>query len=493
MVAGLMYSIVQNYLVKVVGQAPIGDVIAFQGGVALNQAVAAAFALQTGKRIVVPRYPELMGCVGAALMVRDRLRDGQLKPRNLNLSAFQKTNAREKDSFVCPSCDNACIIRRTEMHGRTYPFGGLCAKYENTRQQRRTETGKDLIALRNRLMFEEFGALDPVSAHGSVGIPLTLSSYEWFPFFAKFFNELGFRVATSDHVSQRDLHTKASICYPGEMAHAAVRELLRRGVDHVFIPFAMGDQLPWEPSTGPPLTWESKIGAGWIDGMFCHIARGMPPMLKISISADEVSKLLTPMISLANRMWPGTLSQLAGLAEQLSVSRTEILRAAECARVHYRNYRQKLAETGHQLVTQLADSPTIVLAGRPYVVCNNRANLAMPRKFTSRGYNVIPIDLIPLACSPPKKRNMWMAAQMIENAIAFVKTRPNWHLCFVSCFACSPDGMLEHIFRQQLSGQTYCRLELDSHSAHAGFDTRIGAFLDILEQEQTFKACGGMN
>ncbi len=395
-VAGLIYSIVQNYLVKVVGQSSVGKVIAFQGGVALNKAVAAAFALQTGKQIVVPRYPELMGCVGAALMVRDRFESGQLQKRQMNLADFLASDAKEKEPFSCPSCENFCTIRRTEVRGKSYPFGGLCAKYENDRQQRNADEGKDLVALRNQLMFHEYGAWKVPSPRGTVGIPLALSSYEWFPFFAKFFNILGFQVETSDHISQRDLRTKAPICYPGELAHAAVRDLLRRGVDHVFLPHAMGDQLPWEPTTGPPLTWEHKIGEGWIDGLFCHIARGLPSLLNISVDDAEKSKLLTPMISLADRLWQGTLIQLANLAPQLAVGKGEILAAAEEARNHYRTYRQALAKNGQEQLELLGEGPTVILAGRPYVVCSSRINLALPRKLTSRGYNVVPIDFLPL-------------------------------------------------------------------------------------------------
>ncbi|MFX1481500.1 MAG: hypothetical protein ACFFCI_25760, partial [Promethearchaeota archaeon] len=51
-----------------------------------------------------------------------------------------------------------------------------------------------------------------------------------------------------------------------------------------------------------------------------------------------------------------------------------------------------------------------------------------------------------------------------------------------SCFSCGPDGTMYHQFRQQLEGHTFCYLEIDSHTAHAGFETRVGAFLDIIEE-----------
>jgi predicted nucleotide-binding protein (sugar kinase/HSP70/actin superfamily) len=44
-----------------------------------------------------------------------------------------------------------------------------------------------------------------------------------------------------------------------------------------------------------------------------------------------------------------------------------------------------------------------------------------------------------------------------------------------------------HKYRQDLAGQTFCYLEIDSHTAHAGFETRVGAFLDIIEERRLKK------
>ena len=55
------------------------------------------------------------------------------------------------------------------------------------------------------------------------------------------------------------------------------------------------------------------------------------------------------------------------------------------------------------------------------------------------------------------------------------------YICLVSCYSCGPDGTMYHKFRYDLAGNTFCYLEIDSHTAHAGFETRVGAFLDIIE------------
>ncbi|MCK5453277.1 MAG: hypothetical protein KAJ16_02885, partial [Calditrichia bacterium] len=70
--AGLAYSIVYNYLNRVVRDKKIGDVIFFQGGTAYNDAIASAFAKVLDKKIIVPPYNGVIGAVGMALIAREK-------------------------------------------------------------------------------------------------------------------------------------------------------------------------------------------------------------------------------------------------------------------------------------------------------------------------------------------------------------------------------------------------------------------------------------
>ena len=62
--AGLAYSIVYNYLNRVVRGRKVGNVIFFQGGTAYNDAIASAFAKVLDKEIIVPPYNGVIGAVG---------------------------------------------------------------------------------------------------------------------------------------------------------------------------------------------------------------------------------------------------------------------------------------------------------------------------------------------------------------------------------------------------------------------------------------------
>ena len=66
--SGLAYSIVQNYLNKVVGDRRIGERIFFQGGTAFNKGVVAAFEKVLGKPIKVPPHHDVTGAIGAAIL-----------------------------------------------------------------------------------------------------------------------------------------------------------------------------------------------------------------------------------------------------------------------------------------------------------------------------------------------------------------------------------------------------------------------------------------
>ena len=77
LVGGLAYSIVYNYLQKVVGDRKIGNKIFFQGGVTNNKAVVAAFEQVLGKKIIIPPHFDVTGAIGAAILAKRSMTEGQ--------------------------------------------------------------------------------------------------------------------------------------------------------------------------------------------------------------------------------------------------------------------------------------------------------------------------------------------------------------------------------------------------------------------------------
>jgi predicted nucleotide-binding protein (sugar kinase/HSP70/actin superfamily) len=120
------------------------------------------------------------------------------------------------------------------------------------------------------------------------------------------------------------------------------------------------------------------------------------------------------------------------------------------------------------------------LFGRPYNAFTRDANMGIPRKFTSRGVSVVPFDMIYDDGAPIFPNMYWYYGQQDMKAVARVKETENLYLTWISNFSCAPDSFMLHYLRWMMGEKPYLVLEIDSHTADAGLDTRIEAFLDIV-------------
>ncbi|MFW9873763.1 MAG: acyl-CoA dehydratase activase, partial [Candidatus Thorarchaeota archaeon] len=472
-VAGLVYSIAENYVSRIIGSRQVGKNLLFLGGVALNRSVALAIAAYLQKKVIVPSHPELMGSVGTALMARDLLEEGVISKRDINLKKLQTGEIELKKTFRCKSCENNCEIQNISIRGKLYPFGGVCSKYRLIRQKgKKIKEGQDLVAFRNKLMFEEFGPQNFDKPRGTIGLPMALTVYTLFPLYVKFINELGFNVEIS-HGSKKD-ETKAfaSICYPCEIVHREVNDLFHRNVDYIFIPREI----------------EYKIPNGFLHGYTCPSTPTIPDVIRAQF--DNIrDKIIAPHVGTSNHLIQMTLKEFGRIAVKLGLNFEDGIKAGQKALTHNNNFWEKYRKTGEMKLNELLKEPSVIIAGRPYVVYPPEVNIALPRKIVSRGYNAIPADILPLLSEGDHihERNVWSYTQQIDNAVQYVKKYPNLYICLVSCYSCGPDGTMYHKFRHDLAGNTFCYLEIDSHTAHAGFETRVGAFLDIIEERRLKK------
>ena len=461
--AGLVYAIVDNYLSRVVGARHIGRTVLLQGGVALNSAVAPAIAAITGTKVAVPPKPELMGCEGAARMAGDLLAAGTIQPWDRQLGSFCNMRMQPRAPFTCPTCENHCEIQRVVLNGRAHPFGGLCSKWEMVRRPRsiRHSEGRDLVALRHEMMFKTFAPPQPVQPRGRIGLPLALTTYELYPLYACFLTELGYEAVLS-RPGLGHRRTGAPMCYPSELMHAAVDDLLTQGVDLVFLPYMR----------------EFPVPEGHAHGYLCPVTQDMPGVIK-AFFEGTAAKILSPEMGLAPHLGAVTAQEVIRLGATLGVPAE---RATECwaTAVEYQANFKQAYRTAIQEALASLNEPAVILVGRPYVAYAPEVNLSVPRKIATRGFIVIPGD--GLSATPPSnEHDVWHFTQDVLAAVDYARKHADLYVCDISCFSCGPDAILHHRLRTQLEGQPYCFLEIDSHTAHAGIETRIGAFLDIIE------------
>ncbi len=469
-IAGLVYSIADNYISRIVGVRSVGQTLLFQGGVALNRSVALAIAARTGQKVIVPSHPEMMGCVGGALMVIDLLKEEAVSEKNICLALLLTGSLEMKSSFACKACDNRCEIRNISIREKSYPFGGLCSKYDNVRhsQNREVMEGRNLIDVRNRIMFEEFGAVAIANPRGNIGLPMALTSFEFYPFYAKLINELGYNVVHSNPSKEGNAKTMASMCYPCEVAHGAAYDLMHRDVDYIFMPRFI----------------ESEVTGDFTNSYTCASVVVVPDIITSSFT-EAGKKILSPHIGLSKRMMKMTLNEIESMGKSLGIKRGIAVKAGKRAYEYFQRFKSHYQEIGRNELKQIASEPTVIITGRSYTTCAKEVNLSLDRKITSRGFHVVPADILPLVKGNHHPRNMWYATQQMMNAVFYALQHPNINICLVSCFACAPDACMYHMVRRHLAGQPFCYLEIDSHTYHACFDTRVCAFLDIIQDRRS--------
>lgn len=467
--AGLIYSIVENYLSKVVGQRRVGDRILFQGGTSRNRAIACALAARTGKVITVPPDAELMGCFGIALWLRGKVEGGVADANRYDLSALRQRTVSESEEFPCTECENACTIQRLTIDGERYPFGGRCSKWENVRAKVKTETRRvDLVAERNRMLYEDFGVAPHKGANGhkpSVGFQNVFSVCTFYPLYSWFFYELGYTVTLSETVRSEGVHRcQSARCYPYEIAHGTLADLIARGVGMVFVPHLV--QMPRDGEDDAP-------------NLACPIEQAAPYYLGAAFGGDGV-RLLRPVLDMSDGL-ESVQAVMVSMAGEMGHSEAAAIAAFRKGCGQQRAYWHAAKDRGEEVLADLeAHGETgVVLVGRPYNAYSRTANMGVPRKFASAGVTILPCEFLPLEQEECEETMYWKHGREILKSLRFVKKRPNLFAVYLSNFGCGPDSFIQHFAHSILGSKPYLFLELDSHTADAGIATRVAAFLDI--------------
>ncbi|MCJ7704500.1 MAG: acyl-CoA dehydratase activase, partial [Desulfobacterales bacterium] len=195
LVAGLSYSIVQNYLNRVVGDRRIGDRIFFQGGTAFNKGVVAAFENVLEKEIIVPENHDVTGAIGVAILAMEERAWERSGFKGFDLSQRRY----EQSSFECKGCPNLCLIRKVSVEGEKHLFyGSRCEKYDVIKRTKGSDL-PDLFEDREKMLFASYEREEDLPADApEIGIPRILFLHEMMPFWKAFFAELGYRAVLSD-------------------------------------------------------------------------------------------------------------------------------------------------------------------------------------------------------------------------------------------------------------------------------------------------------
>ncbi len=472
LVGGLSYSIVQNYLNRVVGEKRIGDRIFFQGGTAFNRGVVAAFEKWLGKDIVVPENHDVTGAIGVAILAKEE--------RTWNESTFKGFDLSERKyeltTFECKGCSNMCLIRKVSIEGEKPLFyGSRCEKYDVIKRSR-GESLQDIFAEREELLFAPYeGEEDLPEDAPVIGIPRILHVHELFPFWKAFFTELGYRIVLSDATNKELIREGvetivAETCFPIKASHGHVLDLLKKGIRDIFIPSVINIKPP-DPEIENTQT--------------CPYVQSFPYAVKSSIDFEGYgARVLQPVIHFG---WgrDQVERELVQFGRKLKRSAHKVKKAFAKAEANQEKFYDAMIKRGREILEGLKPGQKVmVIVGRPYNSCDSGINLEVPKKLRELGVLALPMDYLALDSASRQegiKEMFWRYGQKILCAAHLIREDPNLHGVFISNFGCGADSFILHFFRDTLAGKPFLQLEIDEHSADAGVITRCEAFLDSLK------------
>jgi predicted CoA-substrate-specific enzyme activase len=456
--AGLACSVAHNYLDRVVSGRPVGRSIMFQGGVANNPSVVAAFRQILGTPVRVHPYAKVSGAIGAALLVR------AARPTTTSFRGLDACRDQDVKSFECQACANRCQVNQMLVDRHKVYFGDACERYSSRVVGHPENDVPDLVARWQEI--ERPYLMPPPEPRGRIGIPRASTLLDQLPFWTPFFARLGYEVVPSQPSSQATLQVglrrlPAETCLPIKLAFGHVQELVEAGVDRVFLPSILtrsGDDPRFSHS--------------------CPYVQAVPYMIKAALSAS----FLTPEVHLSR----GEDAFVAGLTPALSelgVGRHDVAEAYRDASAAWAEFRRRIVDAGREVLDGIRRA--IVVIGKPYNVLDPYLNLNLLKHLRRLGATAIPMWYLPIEnvqLDPQSDRLPWHLNRMMVRAAGYCQRDDRLFPVLVSNFGCGPDAFTQMHLAQMLEGRPSLVLEFDEHRAEAGLVTRLEAFLDEIEE-----------
>ena len=184
--AGLSYSVIKNAIQKVIkirDPKELGENIVVQGGTFYGDAILRSFELVSGRKVIRPDIPGLMGALGAALIAKERYEEGRestiLLKDDLDKFSYKTKTAN------CGRCGNNCALTINIFpDGSRYITGNRCEKGAGV--EKGSKNIPNLFEYKYKRTFDYKPLPKEKAKRGLVGIPRVLNMYENYPFWHTF-------------------------------------------------------------------------------------------------------------------------------------------------------------------------------------------------------------------------------------------------------------------------------------------------------------------
>ncbi|MDD4569844.1 MAG: acyl-CoA dehydratase activase-related protein [Tepidanaerobacteraceae bacterium] len=324
-----------------------------------------------------------------------------------------------------------------------------------------------------------------------IGIPRALFYYQYYPFWKTFFESLDQKIVLSSPTN-KDLLKKGlelcvdDACLPVKIFHGHVANLIGK-VDTIFIPRI----ISIEPKE-----------------YICPKFLGLPDMIKNSIPD------LPDIIDVDLNLYKSKIMffrHFIKLGEILNKNKKQILIAFNKAqrvqqRFEYQLIKEKivpqdiLSETykisQNEIFSYNPSKLKVLLLGHHYNIYDDFISMNLIMKLRKKNVTFITSEMVTNKIIVEGTKNLskdmfWtLGKKAIGTAYYYLERKKVDGIIHVASFGCGPDSLVGEILEKRTRRDfhiPFLFLNLDEHSGEAGFNTRLEAFLDVLEGRKYFE------
>jgi predicted nucleotide-binding protein (sugar kinase/HSP70/actin superfamily) len=340
---------------------------------------------------------------------------------------------------------------------------------------------------------------------GRIGIPRALMFYRYFQLWRAFFEDLGWRVTTSDGLGKRGkiIYFEDS-CFPMKLlvTHAV---FLKDKVDYLFIPRLVSLDKTY---------------------IMCPKFRGAPDIVRLATEGSL--SIIDETIDLRIR-GSSLLRSFLNIGEKLGASKKESKRAFSNAERSSSKFKKDWPDRINRLSSKQLfqlDIPTpaspkisppwvrgdegegglkgggkeiglplrVALIGHPYNLFDMDINKDILTLIKNLGMEILTSDLlseeeINRQISDLSKEIYWSSGREIVGALFHFLSGGVDGVVFLTSFKCGIDALLQEFVRRRLKALDKATVPLlilsfDEHTGREGLVTRLEAFRDVIEEKK---------
>lgn len=293
-----------------------------------------------------------------------------------------------------------------------------------------------------------------------VGIPKGLLYYKYYPFIKMFLSELGAEIIISTNTNKNILNEGIKYCVdeaclPIKIFHGHILDIKDK-CDLLIIPRFMRVR-----------------SREFICPKFC----GLPEMILCSI--PNMPKVMTePIYATSERE---LYTWCKKLAKMITKDKRRINVAFNKALKEQRGTKFGIKDEGFKI--------TIALVGHPYNLYDTFINMDIVKKLNKLGVGVITEEYvseeqIKSEVNTLFKRPFWtFASNSYGFTTSIAKNKEIDGAIYISSFACGIDSVVIELIKDKIKDFPLLVLKVDEHTGEGGVDTRIEAFIDMIERK----------